>query len=407
VTDSFTLRALTSDDFDTFFEFVQSAFHENAEPSDREAETWIFEVNRAIGIYDGDQQVAAASAFTRDITVPGGPIPIACVTAVAVASTHTRRGLLTRMMRHQLTELHEKRREPVAALWASESAIYGRYGYGVACQHGRLTTSMRDVRLRQPVPPAERRIKVRPAADPKFRAEIAAIYARAAGTRVGFCDRRDRWWDYRLKESNPPRHRIALHDGESGADGYAIYAVRQDWNNQGPQSEVVIEELVTENLDAERALWSYLMNIDLTSHLSWRISPLDAPIRHFVDHPRRVTIDVGDNLWVRIVDVDRALAARTYAVPVDVVFEVTDEFCPWNAGRWRLVGGPDGARCEVTDAEPDLALTTTELGAAYLGGITLGSLARAGLVRELRPGTLRAVSAAFAEPVQPYCPEVF
>jgi predicted acetyltransferase len=311
------------------------------------------------------------------------------------------------MMRHQLDELHEKRREPVAALWASESAIYGRFGYGMASQHARITTPKREVRLRNPVPPAERRVEVRPAADPKFRAEIAAVYARATRTHIGFCDRRDRWWDYRLKDSTPPRLRIALHDGDSGADGYAIYAVDDQWGNQGPQGEVVLHELVAENLDADRALVSYLMDLDLTAELSWRISPADVPIRHLVDHPRRIVVELADNLWIRIVDVDRALAARTYTVPVDVVFEVTDALCPWNAGLWRLVGGPDGARCEATDAEPDLALSSTELGAAYLGGTTLSTLAAVGAVRELRPGTLRAASVAFAEPIPPYCPEVF
>jgi predicted acetyltransferase len=401
------LRRVTGDDFDAFFDFVQFTFHDDAEQAARDAERWIFEADRSIGLYDGDRQVGAAAALTRDLTVPGGPIPVACVTAVAVAATHTRRGLLTRMMRHQLTDLHTERREPVAALWASESGIYGRFGYGVATEHARLRTSTREVRLTRPVPPANRRIRLSPAADPKARAEVAAVYDRARTTAVGHLDRRDRWWDYRLRDATPPRFNVALHDGDDGPDGYAVYAIRQQWTNLGPQSELVLHELVTESPHAHDALWSYLFGVDLVAEISWRISPADAPLRQLVDHRSRITVDIGPNLWVRLVDVGRALAARRYTTDVDVVFDVTDALCPWNAGRWRLVAGPDTARCERTDSPADLELSVTELGAAYLGGTTLASLAATSAVRELRRGALRATSVAFAEPRPPYCPEVF
>jgi len=406
VADSFTLRSVTSTDYDTFFDFVQSVFHESGEQSARDAESWVFEPDRAIAIFDGDRQVGAAGALTRDLTVPGGPIPVACVTAVAVAPTHTRRGILTRMMRHQLTELHESRREPVAALWASESGIYGRYGYGSASQYARIDASTRAVRLRHPVPPAERHVETGPASDPKLRSEIAAVYARAYPTLVGHLDRRDRWWDYRLQDDDKNSLRVALHESGGRADGYAVYAVRRDWDNQGPKSEMTVHELIAESGAARDALWSYLFGVDLIATLN-HPCPADAPLQHLVDHPGRMAIDLSPNLWVRIVDVDRALTARRYAAAVDVVLDVADPFCPWNEGRWRLVAGPAGARCERTDADADLALSSTELGAAYLGGTTLAVLADAGLVRELRPGALRAASVAFAEPRQPYCPEVF
>ncbi len=402
-----TLRDVTPDEFDSVFEFVQYAFHEAAEEAAREAEAWVWEADRTIGVFDGDRQVGNAGIFTRDITVPGGPIPVACVTAVAVAATHTRRGILTRMMRHQLNQLHDEGREPVAALWASESVIYGRFGYGSAGSHARLKTSIREVRLKHPVPPAERRIRLSPVTDTKARAEIAAVYERFRTTTVGHTNRNEGWWNYRLRDGSPPRLTIALHDGDDGPDGYVIYDIREHTDLTGPQYELKVQEFVAETPQAHDALWSFLFGVDLVSTITWRVSPSDAPLRYLVDHRSRVTVDIGHNLWVRLVDVDRALAARRYAAPVDVVFEVTDELCPWNAGRWRLVGGPDGARCEATDDPADLALSSTELGAAYLGGTTLASMASVGLVRELRPGALRAASVAFAEPRPPYCQEVF
>jgi predicted acetyltransferase len=300
----------------------------------------------------------------------------------------------------------------VAVLWASESGIYGRYGYGMGSRHARISANTYEVKLAHPVPPAERRIRLGEASNPKLRADIEAVYDRARPTLVGHCDRRDRWWDFRLHDPERDRSgatplRAALHDGAAGADGYALFAVRGNWSSNGPDGEVQVHELVAENPEAHAALWAFLFDTDLVTKLSWRIAPADAPLVHLVDDPRRITVSTIDNLWVRVVDVGRALATRRYAAPVDVVVDVTDAFCPWNTGRWRLAGGPDGAVCARTDAAADLALSSTELGAAYLGGTTFAALAAVGRVQELRAGAVRAASTAFAEPRQPYCPEVF
>ncbi len=410
--DPFVLRPLSADEVDAYFAFIGNAFHEVLTPDEQRAEESILERDRTLVLFDGDTMIGSTAILSRIMTVPGGPIPVAGVTEVAVAASHTRRGLLTQLMRAQLTELHDERREAVAVLWASESAIYQRFGYGLASQRARISLSNRDVRLLRPVAAAERGIRIGDAADKAIVADVAASYDRARTGIVGHCDRPGPWWEYRLFDPESARDgatalRIAVHYGAAGPDGYALYAVRKNWGAQGPDGEVLIKELTVENSEAHAALWSHLMSVDLTADVTFRVGPEDAPVQHMVDHPRRVDVAINDALWVRIVDVDRALAARRYTAPVDVVFEVTDAFCPWNAGRWRLTGGPDDARCARTDAPADLALSSTELGAAYLGGSTLAILAAAGRVTELQPGTLRATSAAFAEPRPPYCAEIF
>jgi predicted acetyltransferase len=412
ISDTLVLRPASSDEFDALYALVRMAFHSTGPPDDRDAEFSVFEPERSLAFFDGDAAVGSASAYTRDITLPGGPAPVACVTWVSVAPTHTRRGLLTRMMRHQLTELHEQNREPVAALWASESGIYGRYGYGLASQRSRISAGTRDIRLLHPVPAAERAIRLGEATDKELRADIAAVYERVRTSTIGHCDRRDKWWEHRLQDPEHDREgatalRIAVHDGPAGPDGYVIYAIKPGWTDQGPDGEATVHELEVENPEAHAAIWSFLLSIDLVTKLQWRIAPADTPFAHMVDQPGRLKIDLGDNLWVRLVDVDRALAIRRYATPVDVTFEVADAFCPWNEGRWRLTGGPDSATCVRTDDEADLALSSTDLGAAYLGGTRLAALAAAGRITELLSGALRAASVAFAEPRQPYCPEVF
>jgi predicted acetyltransferase len=133
-----------------------------------------------------------------------------------------------------------------------------------------------------------------------------------------------------------------------------------------------------------------------------RNRPVDDPLLHLVNDVRRCELRVRDGMFVRLVEVGAALEARTYRTPVDVVLEVEDAFCPWNAGRWRLLGDRKGASCKRTDDDADLALSVRELGAAYLGGVSLGALAGAGRVRELRRGALGEAAGAFLSDVAPW-----
>jgi predicted acetyltransferase len=150
------------------------------------------------------------------------------------------------------------------------------------------------------------------------------------------------------------------------------------------------------------ALWRFLFGLDLTSVIRTGARPVDDPWTHLVSDIRRCEVRLRDALYLRPVDVGAALAARAYAAPVDVVFEVSDPFCPWNEGRWRLSGGAGGASCERTAAGADLRLSVRELGSAYLGGVSLAALAGAGRVQEVRQGALAEAATAFLSPVAPW-----
>jgi predicted acetyltransferase len=154
---------------------------------------------------------------------------------------------------------------------------------------------------------------------------------------------------------------------------------------------------------ARALLWEFLLDQDLTRTITWALAPADEPLWLMLTDADAVRLVLDAGLWVRLVDVPAALNARAYAADPDVVLEVADVFCPWNAGRYRLADG----RCEPTDAEPDLALDAAALGAAYLGGTLLSELGLAGRVAELRPGALARASAAFRADVAPWCPEIF
>jgi len=168
-----------------------------------------------------------------------------------------------------------------------------------------------------------------------------------------------------------------------------------------------VRELVARTPEARAALWTFLIGIDLVRMLHWRLAPDREPLPLMLADADSLVVRTGMGLWVRLVDLDAALAARTYARPFELVLAVADAFCPWNEGRHRLAFDGTSASCEPTRADPDLALDAGALGAAYLGGTWLSTLAAAGQVRELRRGALGVADAAFRGAVEPWCPEIF
>jgi predicted acetyltransferase len=240
-------------------------------------------------------------------------------------------------------------------------------------------------------------------------AVLGPIHARVAASVPGWFARDDAWWRYRLFDPESRRSGSSpLRCVVAGDTGYALYSTKQEWSNGGSNSAVHVREVVATDADTKARLWRYLLDLDLMKTVKTHLSAVDEPLLHLLAEPRATVPVLKDNLWVRLVDVPAALSARSYATEVDVVFEVSDDTCPWNAGRYRLVGGPDGASCTATSDAADLQVRATDLGAAYLGGTTLASRAAAGHVAELRPGMLAAASTAFgwAGPA-PYCPMVF
>ncbi|MGW1210724.1 GNAT family N-acetyltransferase [Streptomyces sp. NPDC002499] len=405
------LRVLRQDDWDKWYDSLIRAFGGVPESSEERA-LWRerTEIDRSIGVWDGDACVGTAGAFAFRLTVPGGAaVPAAGVTMVSVAATHRRRGVLTSMMRRQLDDVRSWG-EPLAVLTASEPAIYGRFGYGVGTHH--TNVEVETTRVGLAVPPGTDDVRLRYVTPVDAIEACEAVYARKVAGRPGMLARVPGW--ERLWVLDPESERdgasplqcvLAERDGE--VVGYARFRVKPDWEISGPKGTVVVQD--SESLDpaAHAAVWRFLFGIDLTSSLTARGRPLDEAWLHMVSDVRRCGLRVRDSLHVRLVDVGAALEARTYQAPVDVVFDVEDAFCPWNTGRWRLSGDPKGASCARTEDRADLALSVRELGAAYLGGVTLGALADAGRVRELRPGALAEASLAFASTVTPWLPHGF
>ncbi|CAM5544524.1 GNAT family N-acetyltransferase [Streptomyces abikoensis] len=405
------LRVLRDAEFDTWYANLELAFGGVPE-SPEEVALWreLTGFDRSIGAWDGTEAVGTTGAFAFRITVPGGEqVPAAGVTMVSVRPTHRRRGLLRRMMRRQLDDVRAWG-EPLAVLTASEPDIYGRFGYGIATHM--MSVRIDTARVRLSVPPGTDGVRLRLSKPGEARDACEAVYARRVAARPGMLARQPGWEGLPLLDpadnregASPLQCVLAEEDGRTV--GYARYAVRPDWGDSGANGTVLLRDAEALTPAAYAALWRYLLEIDLTSRLTAHNRPVDDPLLHLVSDVRRCEARVKDALHVRLVDVGAALAARRYRSPVDVVLEVDDDFCPWNAGRWRLTGDPKGASCERTEDAADLSLSVRELGSAYLGGVSLTALAGAGRVRELREGALEEASAAFGSDVAPWLPHGF
>jgi predicted acetyltransferase len=407
------LQVPRPEEWDRWFDQLERAFGGGKEEPERR-DLWrsLTEPERFLAALDGDEMVGTAGAFSFRLSVPGGAlVSVAGVTGVGVSGTHRRRGILTSMMRRQLDDVREWG-EPIAVLTASEPEIYGRFGYGAATMKLEATVDTARVRLPQ-VPAGTDEVRVR-YADPAASLEACeAVYAQRVTGRPGMLARRPGWERRGLLD--PPGERAGASPlqcvlAERGGKvvGYARYAVKREWNAAGPAFEVRVRDVEALDPAAYAALLRFLFGLDLTSSVRLPSLPVDDPLPHMVSDPRRCGLRTEDSLYLRLVEVGTALEARAYLTPVDVVFDVEDAFCPWNEGRWRLMTDAQGAAvCKRTEDPADLALSVRELGAAYLGGVSLVSLAGAGRVRELRAGALAETSVTFGSAVAPWLPHGF
>ncbi|MFD7084455.1 GNAT family N-acetyltransferase [Streptomyces sp. NPDC059918] len=406
------MRVLQADEWDVWYDHLELAFGGVPEsPQERELYKSLTESGRSLGVWEGGSCVGSAGAFSFRLSVPGGAlVPAAGVTMVGVAPTHRRRGVLTSMMRRQLDDVRAGG-EPIAVLTASEAAIYGRFGYGIATHALSLTVDTTRVRLSVPAGTDEVRLRL---ADPeKALPECEQVYAELVARRPGMPARQPGWERLSLldpesmREGASPLKCVVAERADGEVAGYARYRVKPVYEN-GWEGKVEVADLDALDPAATAALWRYLFGIDLTATVRAGRRPVDDPLLHMVSDVRRSRPSVRDSLHLRLVDLPAALEARSYGAPLDVVMEVEDAFCPWNEGRWRLSAAADGpVSCARTADPADLELSVRDLGSAYLGGITLTSLAEAGRVRELRPGALTAASRAFAGGVAPWLPHGF
>jgi predicted acetyltransferase len=407
----YPLRSVSHDEMRTFLEAVFNAFGEDIKDSFFDAEMLTAEPDRTLAAFDGDAIVGNAGAYSFDLAVPGGRLPAAGVSLVGVTATHRRRGVLTSMMHHQLRDIHD-RGEPLAILWASEAAIYGRFGYGVASFKFGIEIDRVDAILRKDCPTDDTvSLHLVPADDMP---EVIAAVDADVPDRPGTFQRTKEWIASLLVDIEDDRngysalrHLVARRGSEPV--GYALYRAKngavRPYNLADGDAVVWQQRAVTPAVDA--MLTRYLLSLDLVRRVRWWNQPLDASLPHLLLDPRQARTTVTDAMHLRVIDVPVALAGRRYVTPLDVVIELTDPVFADNAGRWRLRGDRDKALCERTESPADVTMDIESLGAIYLGGTSLAALAGAGRVSGSSADSVREVSVAFGWDVHPWCLNTF
>jgi predicted acetyltransferase len=348
--------------------------------------------------------VGGAGAFPFEMTVPGAIVPTAGVTVVGTYPTHRRRGVLRAMMRAQLDDVHE-RGEPVAALFASEETIYGRFGYGMASFMGEISLPRAGGRFALPL---ESRGRIRLVEMDEALELFPVVWDAVRPAIPGMLGRSRNWWEYRILRDSPDARegggpkRMAALETDGRPEGYAVYRHKTKWEEGVPDGDIDVVEAIALDGRPTAEIWRYLLDIDWAARVTAWLMPVDHQLFQLLATPRRMRFRVGDGLWVRLVDVGEALSAREYGAG-SVVFEVVDEFCPWNEGRWKLADG----QAKRTRAAADLRCDVSALGSVYLGAFGFSELVRAGRVEELRPGAAARTDVMVTASRAPWCPEIF
>jgi predicted acetyltransferase len=400
------IRAVEVDEVEAFAHAFSAAF--GVEVREPELDMWwrpLIEPDRTLAVLDAGRIVATAALLSMEITLPGGLVPMAGVSAVGVHPTHRRRGILRTLMHRMLADA-AGHGEPVAGLWASESVIYGRFGFGWAASGMGMEVQQPYARL---APPTDLVGAVRLVDTEEALETCPAIYDRLRTNVPGMLRRDQARWKGWLehdpehqREGGGPRFHAVLE-----GRGYAFYRVRPRWTDSGPEHALEVIEVVAVDPAAHAALWGWLFSIDLVRHIRASNLPVDDPLALILPDPRRLRTSWSDTLWLRPLHIPRLLGARGYAADGTVVLAVQDAFLPRVGGRFRLTAAEGTANCEPTDTAPDIVLSTADLGATLLGGTSFRRLARAGRITEHEAGALDQVDALFAADPLPWCPFEF
>ncbi|MFI6846233.1 GNAT family N-acetyltransferase [Kitasatospora sp. NPDC050467] len=400
------IRSTTDEDFDVFVGTVHAAFGRFPETPVEGGGLWwsALETDRCLLALTADgRPVGTAAAYSFELTLPGRAlVPAAGVTAVGVLPSHRRQGVLSAMMRHQLAELRA-RGEFLSVLLASEAPIYGRFGYGPATYTARLTVPRRGAALAVPRARGVAEVPATGSVEVLRRAEcgevLEEVYDRYRRAQPGALSRPHRWWALRAGQppiSPAPRY-VAVHRNADGVpDGYASYSI-------GEPETLTVDETIAADDAVFTALARFVLGHDLVARVVFKHVPPGHPLRwQFADFRAGEVSGDTDWLWVRLLDVPRALTARGWSMDGELVLDVADPFLGEH-GRYLLTVRDGRADCVPTDREPDLSMDVSDLGSVYLGGTAPSTLVRAGHIRAHSPGAATLADALFRAERSPHC----
>jgi len=389
------IRHTTAEDYDLYFATVTSAFGQFFPTVAGGGLMAAFEHERGLLALGPDgTPIGCSSSYTFELTLPGDAVvPAGALTGVGVLPTHRRQGVLSTMMKRQFENFRD-RDEYLSVLLASEAVIYRRFGYGPATYTRRLTVDRRAASFVAPATSGTIELRIRDTCTDL----MEEIYDRYRRRQPGAVSRPHRWWE--LGAGQPPvspvPRQVAIHrDTDGVADGYAAYLVTD--------GTLTVDEIIAADDAAFTALAQFVLSHDLVKQVVLRQFPTGNPLRwQLSDFRAAEPAGETDWLWVRLLDVPRALTARSWFADGELVLEVADAFAD-QAGRYLLTVLDGKAECSRTEREPDLSLDVSDLGSVYLGGTAVSTLARAGRVRAHRDGAVAVADELFRGEREPHC----
>lgn len=404
------IRTITEDDADEFRSRVSRGFGGDADTDDASIDRFraVFEYDRTLAAFDGNEMIGTGAGFSLRLTVPGGAeVPMGGTTVITVQPTHRRRGVLRSLMQRHLDDVAE-RGEPLVGLWASESSIYRRFGYGPTTWRHVAKIDAPSIEFRDESPAGAVRLLEKDEAGPVLR----SVYETARSGRSGMLSRSDAWWTHRLLadpeswREGKSRRRHVVFEEHGSVTGYATYRQKSKWEDFVAHGEVDVSEVIATTTAAHAGLWRFLTRIDLFPDVGWWNMPVDDPLPWMVTDGRRITTKVVDGLWVRVMDVPAAVSARGYDSDGAVTFELSDRARPHTSGTYRLRVTEGVGHCERVDAKAEVAFEADVLGSLYLGGANAIAMAAAGRI-EGDADTVETLHRLFRSDQPPWCPEVF
>ena len=405
------IRLVTEEELPAFVDSLSTSFLDRPDPVKLAAEVRpIWDLSRAWAAFNDGRISGTFRSWATQLTVPGGGLlPGSAIAGVTVLPTHRRRGTLRAMVAAEHAAIRE-RGEAVGLLYASEYRIYGRFGYGPGCRVATWTVDARDAGF-----------VLEPAGGVEFLTPgldvidtIRDVYDAARIGRPGEIRPRERIWEFDLgltESSWGPRWKSFLvlrRDRDGNPDGYVRYRAEEKWVERQSQASITVDDFQAVTDEAHLALWSFLINVDLVATVKAEHGSPSERLPWLLTNARAARMsDVGDGLWVRLIDIPRALEARRYEREARLVLEVIDPEQSSGRIRLELDAGRDGATCRPIDRSPDLTLDVADLSAAYLGGTSLRNAVIAHGVDEHRDGALADADAVLRTGAEPWCSTFF
>ncbi len=361
-------------------------------------------------VFDADELAAVHGSWPLTMRFNGRAVPISGVTAVSTAPVHRQRGHLRALVSRHFEELHERQERPLAVLFATQAAIYQRYGYAVVSTHVDYRVEPRFIDFAEPLATPGRLRNADPAPEKEF-GMLVGLYREFRQRRTGLVHRGRPMWEAGVLA--PPTGNDTLstvvyeEDGEPL--GYCIYATGpRPGDGPEPGHHCSVRDLVWLNARAYRALWRHLASMHLSRYIEWPTAPVDDPLPHLLLEPRMLRARARDGMLARIVDLAGTVAARPYSAGTRLSFELDDALCPWNAGKWELVtseGGGELARLQ--GKPPEMSLGPGTLAMLLFGQLSATAAARAGRLVVHDEAALARWDAALTTEYRPFSPDIW